>query len=175
MKLFSQCLVSSITLGHHHLTELIKVHGSRTILIQFFNDSLQFLISERSKQLSNQSSQSLGGDEALTLLVVDPECVLQLLLHGLEVGILHQECGAQLAELPELDLAGPDQPEMRMGSRGQTRRSDWSAAHPSSSTSCRRSTSSSSVGLKPMARMISPRSSADRKSCFLVSNRSKQT
>ena len=104
MKLFSQYLVSSITLGHHHLTELIKVHGSRTILIQFFNDSLQFLISERSKQLSNQSSQSLGGDEALTLLVVDPECVLQLLLHGLNVGVLHQEGGAELSKLRKLNL-----------------------------------------------------------------------
>ena len=34
---------------------------------------------------------------------------------------------------------------------------------------------SSSVGRKPMALMISPRSSAERKSCFFVSNRSKQT
>merc|ERR1739849_39210 len=46
---------------------------------------------------------------------------------------------------------------------------------PSSSTSLRRSASSSSVGLKPMALMISPRSSPERNSCCFVSNRSKQT
>jgi hypothetical protein len=34
-----------------------------------------------------------------------PEGVLELPLHGLHVGVLHQEGGAQLAELPELDLA----------------------------------------------------------------------
>merc|ERR1719327_2142676 len=45
---------------------------------------------------------------------------------------------------------------------------------PSSSISSSRSFSSSSVGLKPMALMISPRSSTDRKSTFLVSNKSKQ-
>merc|ERR1712226_600187 len=43
----------------------------------------------------------------VALLVVDPEGVLQLLLHGLYVGVLHQEGGAQLAELPKLDLSGP--------------------------------------------------------------------
>merc|ERR1740123_1723213 len=45
---------------------------------------------------------------------------------------------------------------------------------PSSSISSSSSLSSSSVGLKPMALMISPRSSAERKSTFLVSNKSKQ-
>merc|ERR1711910_305030 len=46
---------------------------------------------------------------------------------------------------------------------------------PSSSTSWRSSASSSSDGLKPIALMMSPRSSPERNSCFLVSNRSKQT
>merc|ERR1711931_410359 len=46
---------------------------------------------------------------------------------------------------------------------------------PSSSTSLRRSASSSSVGLNPIALMISPRSSPERNSCCLVSNKSKQT
>ncbi len=39
-------------------------------------------------------------------LVVDAEGLLELGLHGLLVGLLHQELGAQLAELPELNLAG---------------------------------------------------------------------
>ena len=43
------------------------------------------------------------------------------------------------------------------------------------STSSRRSLSSSSEGLKPMALMMSPRSSPERNSCFLMSNRSKHT
>merc|ERR1719220_2758192 len=46
---------------------------------------------------------------------------------------------------------------------------------PSSSISTRMASSSSSLGRNPMARRISPRSSAERNSCFLVSNRSKQT
>merc|ERR1711910_292607 len=46
---------------------------------------------------------------------------------------------------------------------------------PSSSTSWSSSASSSSDGLKPIALMTSPRSSPERNSCFLVSNRSKQT
>ena len=36
---------------------------------------------------------------------VGPEGVLELPLHGLHVGVLHEEGGAQLAELTELDLA----------------------------------------------------------------------
>merc|ERR1712206_45544 len=46
---------------------------------------------------------------------------------------------------------------------------------PSSSTSWRSSASSSSDGLKPIALMMSPRSSPERNSCFFVSNRSKHT
>ena len=46
---------------------------------------------------------------------------------------------------------------------------------PSSSISSSKSFNSSSVGRKPIALMISPRSSAERKSCLFVSNRSKQT
>ena len=39
---------------------------------------------------------------ALPVLVVDPEGVLQLPLHGVNVGVLNQEHGAQLAELGQL-------------------------------------------------------------------------
>ena len=62
--------------------------------------------------LTDKAPEGLCGDEALALLVVHPgdrviaflllhppEGVLQLLLHGLYVGVLHQEGGAQLAEL----------------------------------------------------------------------------
>ena len=40
------------------------------------------------------------------MLVVDSEGLLQLGLHGVLVRLLHEELGAQLAELGELDLAG---------------------------------------------------------------------
>ena len=33
-----------------------------------------------------------------------PEGIFELPLHGLHVGVLHEEGGAQLAELPKLDL-----------------------------------------------------------------------
>ena len=39
--------------------------------------------------------------------ILIPEGVLQLPLHGLHVGVLHQEGAAQLTELPELNLSGP--------------------------------------------------------------------
>ena len=98
-------LITIILASHHHFTEFIKVHGSRAILIKFLNDSIQFLISEGSEQFPDQRSQGVIGDEALALLVVDPECVLELLLHGLKVWVLDQEGGAQLTELWELDLS----------------------------------------------------------------------
>ena len=99
-------LVSSVRLGHHHLTELVEVHRARAVLVQLLDDSLQLLVGERGQELPDESPESLGGDEALALLVVDPEGVLQLFLHGLDVGILHQESRTKLAELGELNLAG---------------------------------------------------------------------
>jgi len=57
------------------------------------------------KTTASNGFKSEDGDEALPLLVVDPERVLQLPLHRLHVGVLHQEGGAQLAELADLDLA----------------------------------------------------------------------
>lgn len=59
-----------------------------------------------------QGSFSLGGtniiiDVATGYLVIDTEGIFEFLLHGLDVGILHQECGTKLAELPELDLSAP--------------------------------------------------------------------
>ena len=48
----------------------------------------------------------VGGDESICFLVVDSEGLLQLGLHGVLVWLLHEELGAELAELGELDLAG---------------------------------------------------------------------
>ena len=61
-----------LRLGHHHLTELIKVHGPGAVLIQLLNDAIELLVREGGEQLSDQSSQGLVGDVAKTLFVVDP-------------------------------------------------------------------------------------------------------
>merc|ERR1711994_285503 len=100
------CLViPRLGLGHHHFTELVEIHGAGSILVQFLNDSFELLISQGSKQFTNQGPQGLGCDEALALLVVDPEGVLQFLLHRLHVRVLDQEGGTQLAELTEFNLS----------------------------------------------------------------------
>merc|ERR1719357_2361143 len=91
-------------LCHHHLAELIKVHGSRTIFIKFLKNTLKFLFSQRGKEFSNQSPKCLCCDVAKTLLVVNSESILQLPLHGLHVRVLHQECGTKLAEFSKLNL-----------------------------------------------------------------------
>jgi len=35
-------------LGHHHLTELVKVHGARAVLVQLLEDAFQLLLGEGS-------------------------------------------------------------------------------------------------------------------------------
>ena len=102
-KIYFQKCSCSPTLQYHYL-------------VQFLNDSFELLISQGGEQFTcaeweneklqvrnvcrtNKAPQGLGCDEALALLVVDPEGVLQLLLHRLHVRVLDQEGGAQLAEL----------------------------------------------------------------------------
>merc|ERR1712213_202727 len=97
---------SVLRLTHHHLAELVEVHGTAAVLVQFGDDPVQLLVSQGGEELGNQPPQDVHGDEALALLVVDPEGVLELPLHGVDVRVLHQELGAQLAELSELDLPG---------------------------------------------------------------------
>ena len=69
----------ALRIAHHHLAELIKVHGARTILIQFFNDSIEFIRCEGCQQFADKASEGVGGDVALALLVVDSETFLKLL------------------------------------------------------------------------------------------------
>jgi len=102
---FNKLLIAILT-GHHHLAEFIKVHGSGAIFIELINDAIKLLVSEGGEQLSDQASEGLVGDEALVVLVVQPESVLKLPLHGLDVRILHQEGGTQLTELSKLNLSG---------------------------------------------------------------------
>jgi len=92
--------------AHHHLAELVKVHGSRSVLVNFVNDAVEIFRGEPGIQLGNDFAQLAGGDESGAVLVVDAEGLLQLGLHGLLVGLLDQELGAQLAKLSKLNLAG---------------------------------------------------------------------
>merc|ERR1712172_134504 len=101
---FNKLLIAILT--GHHLAEFIKVHGSGAIFIELINDAIKLLVSEGGEQLSDQASEGLVGDEALVVLVVQPESVLELPLHGLDVRILHQEGGTQLTELSKLNLSG---------------------------------------------------------------------
>ena len=59
-----------LRLGHHHLAELVKVHGARAVLIELLKDAFDFLVSEGGKQLCDQAPQGFCGDESLTLPVV---------------------------------------------------------------------------------------------------------
>ena len=65
-------------LGHHHFTELIKVHGSGSVLIELLKDSLQLLLGEGGEQLTDQAPEGLSGDVAQTLLVVYPDNDIQI-------------------------------------------------------------------------------------------------
>ena len=38
-----------LRLGHHHLAELVKVHGARAVLIELLKDAFDFLVSEGGK------------------------------------------------------------------------------------------------------------------------------
>merc|ERR1712110_87483 len=59
------------------------------------------------EQLGDEASECVHSDESLPILVINPESVLQFPLHGLNVRVLHEELGAELTELCELDLPGP--------------------------------------------------------------------
>ena len=69
---FNKLLIAILT-SHHHLAEFIKVHGSGAVFIELINDSIQLLVSQGGEQLSDQGSEGLVGDEALVVLVVEPE------------------------------------------------------------------------------------------------------
>ena len=73
LQIFIGYLISLLLASHHHLTELVKVHGPGAVLVQFLDDAVELLVSEGGEQLPNERPQGVIGDEALALLVVDPE------------------------------------------------------------------------------------------------------
>ena len=45
----------SLRLGHHHLAELVKVHGARAVLVELLEDALQLLLGEGGQQLGDET------------------------------------------------------------------------------------------------------------------------
>ena len=59
-------------LGHHHLAELIEVHGAGAVLVKLLQDPLQLLLGEGGQQLGDEAPQGVRADEPLALLVIKP-------------------------------------------------------------------------------------------------------
>ena len=55
-------LVGLLVSSHHHLAELVEVHGAGAVLVELLQDALQLLVSEGSQQLWDQAPQGVGGD-----------------------------------------------------------------------------------------------------------------
>ena len=65
------CLVGGR--GHHHLAELVKVHGAGPGLAQLLDDTVQRGVGEGRQQLGDQAPQCVHRDKSLPSLVVDPK------------------------------------------------------------------------------------------------------
>ena len=66
-------LVGLLVSSHHHLAELVEVHGAGAVLVELLQDALQLLLGEGSQQLRDQTSQCVRADETLSFLIVQPE------------------------------------------------------------------------------------------------------
>merc|ERR1719320_138798 len=77
---------------------------SLTILIKFFKNALNFLISKRSKKLSDDLSQSIISNKPLALSIIKFERILQLLLHFFQRRVLNQESCTKLAKLSKFNF-----------------------------------------------------------------------
>ena len=159
--------------------------------LSHLQDALELLIGEGSQQLWDQAPQGVGGDVAKALLVVHP--VQWWFFTSTKTSILRNRFAQPTWMRPSAPSSWSPCPGPQPGrwhKAGKTLRTRSRQNHPrrshgagpskfkvekSLSVSVFLTFNSSSVGRKPMALMISPRSSAERKSCFFVSNRSKQT
>jgi hypothetical protein len=93
-----------LLLGHHHATELVKVHRPRSVLVDLLNDAVEVLFRQPRVKLGDNLSQLVGRDVAVGILVVDSEGLLQLGLHRVLVGLFNEELCTQLTELFKLDF-----------------------------------------------------------------------
>jgi hypothetical protein len=58
--------------AHHHLAELVEVHGAAAVLVQLLNDAVQLLVGEGGEQLADEAAKCVHRDEAFAGAVVDP-------------------------------------------------------------------------------------------------------
>ena len=65
-------LICFLVSSHHHLAELVEVHGAGAVLVQLLQDSLQLLVLEGSKQLRDETPQGVCRYEPLALCVIQP-------------------------------------------------------------------------------------------------------
>ena len=102
-------------LPHHHLLELVEVHGPRPILVHLLHDVVEVLLSQGAVNLPQDVFQHIICDESLALkkrtlkhlfcqflsplpdkptdlFVVNPESLLQFLLHLFLIVLYHELC-----------------------------------------------------------------------------------
>ena len=54
-----------LDLAHHHLTELVKVHGAGAVLVDLLDDAVEVLLRQPRVQLRDDLPQLKGGYSAL--------------------------------------------------------------------------------------------------------------
>jgi hypothetical protein len=54
-----------VCLTHHHLAELVEVHGAGTVLVDLLDDAVQVLLRQPLVQLGDDFSKLAGCDETL--------------------------------------------------------------------------------------------------------------
>ena len=59
-------LSSPPSLAHHHLAELVKVHGAGAVLVDLLDDAVQVLLRQPGVQLRDDLPQLKGGYSALS-------------------------------------------------------------------------------------------------------------
>ncbi len=61
---FSLVLIFILLVAHHHLAELVKVHGAGSVLVDLVDDAVQVLGGQPRVKLGDDLAQLAGGDEA---------------------------------------------------------------------------------------------------------------
>ena len=97
--------------SHHHLLEFVEVHGTAAVLVHLLNDVVKVVLRQGVVNLAQNILQHVVCDETLTLekkdlcflspfltlhlFVVNPESLLEFLLHLLLI-VLNHEFGRNL-------------------------------------------------------------------------------
>lgn len=82
----------------------VKVDGAGSVSVDLGDDAIEVGVIELVVEGCQDLLEGRGGDVAVALSVVEPEGLLELLLHGLGV-LLLEEAAGDLAEAVEVDLS----------------------------------------------------------------------